>query len=87
MVFFYIIVLTIKILLWVLQILMFCRAILSWLPIDENSTISRFLYTSTEFAIAPVRYVFDKYHIMEGFPIDMPFLCTFILLMILRIFI
>lgn len=87
MVFIYITVVTIKILLWVIQILMFCRAIISWLPIDENSAISRFLYATTEFVVAPMRYLFDKYRIMEGFPLDMPFLCTFMALMILRIFI
>lgn len=69
-----------------LQFLMFARAIMSWLPIDDDNPIDNFLYAVTEPFIAPVRAVIERFGWFEGMPIDMSFFITFILLSILEMF-
>ncbi|MBQ4354711.1 MAG: YggT family protein [Clostridia bacterium] len=77
---------TVRVLLAAIQFLMMARAIISWLPLDEDNPIVTFLYTVTEPVIAPVRAVIDRLGLFEGMPIDMSFLITFILLSILEMF-
>ena len=80
----YVIATTVSYLLTVIQFLMFARAILSWLPIDEDNPIVNFLYAVTEPVIMPVRVVIERLGWFEGMPIDMSFFITFILLSILE---
>ena len=79
----YVISATVRYLITAIQFLMFARAILSWLPIDEDNPIMNFLYTVTEPVIMPVRAVIERFGWFEGMPIDMSFFITFILLSIL----
>ncbi len=83
---FYVVVTTVRIIIAVLQFLMLARAIISWLPIDEDNPIVSFLYGVTEPVIMPVRAVLDRLGLFEGMPIDMSFFITFILLSILEMF-
>ena len=69
-----------------LQFLMLARAILSWLPIEDDNPIVSFLYGVTEPVIMPVRAVLDRLGLVEGMPIDMSFFITFILLSVLEMF-
>ena len=69
----------------ILHVAMFIRAILSWIPMDENK-FSQFLYALTEPVIYPVRALFDALGIGVGLPIDIPFFVTFLLLSILGMF-
>ncbi len=62
--------------------LLLLRALLSWFPIPDS--ITEILHTVTEPIILPMRILFDKLGIDVPIPIDMPFLCTFILLSILE---
>lgn len=62
------------------------RAVMSWLPIDDDNPILSFLYAVTEPVIMPVRYVVEYFGWFEGFPIDMSFLLTFILLSVIELF-
>lgn len=80
----YVLATTVRYLIIALQLLMFVRAILSWLPIDEGNPILNFVYGVTEPVIIPVRMLLDRFGLFEGMPIDMSFFITFILLSVLE---
>ena len=80
---YYVLSATVSYLITAVQFLMFARAILSWLPIDEDNPIVNFLYAVTEPVIMPVRAVIEKFGWFEGMPIDMSFFITFLLLSVL----
>ena len=82
----YVVSSTVRIIIAALQFLMMARAIVSWLPIDEDNPIVTFLYAVTEPVIMPVRSVLDRLGLFEGMPIDMSFFITFILLSVLEMF-
>lgn len=67
-----------------LQILMFIRAILSWLPIDEDSPIVTFIYNVTETVIFPVRSLLERSEQIASLPIDVSFFVTFLLLSLVQ---
>ena len=83
---FYIIKNTVLLLISVTEILMLVRAVFSWIPADIDNSFTRFLYGYTEVVTAPMRALFEKFHLFEGSPIDIPFFVTFMLLFILRVF-
>ncbi len=62
------------------------RMILSWIMIDNDSKLGRFLYVMTEPVILPVRALCEKFGWFRGMPVDMPFFISAVLLMLLRIF-
>ena len=82
---YYVLSATVSYLISAVQFLMFARAILSWLPIDEDNPIVNFLYAVTEPVIMPVRAVTEKFGWFEGMPIDMSFFITFLLLSVLDV--
>ena len=82
---YYVLRATVSYLITAVQFLMFARAILSWLPIDEDNPIVNFLYAVTEPVIMPVRAVIEKFGWFEGMPIDMSFFITFLLLSVLDV--
>lgn len=82
----YVVATTVRFLVIALQFLMMARAILSWLPMDEDNPVVSFLYSVTEPVIAPVRAIIERFGWFEGLPIDMSFFITFILLSILEMF-
>lgn len=53
-----------------LEMLIFVRIILSWLPMGYNSAIGRFLYTMTEPILGPVRDMVNKSPLGGGFGLD-----------------
>ncbi len=67
-----------------LQLLMFIRAILSWLPIDDDHAFVIFVYNITEIVIFPVRTILERSETVASMPIDLSFFVTFILLSILQ---
>ena len=75
---------TVRYLITAIQFLMFGRAILSWLPMDEENPIENFLYAVTEPVIMPVRAVIERFGWFEGMSIDMSFFITFMLLSVLE---
>ena len=79
----YVLTTTVRLLLIALQLLMLGRAILSWLPLEEENPVENFLFSLTEPVIAPVRALIDRFGWFEGLPIDMSFFITFILLSVL----
>ena len=67
-----------------LDIAMFGRAILSWIDPMGDGPLSSILYTITEPIILPVRKLCAKLHLFEGFPLDIPYMITIILLYLLQ---
>lgn len=66
------------------QLLMMFRAVLSWLPVDEDSDISNFLFAMTEPVIYPVRMILDRFEGLDEFPIDLSFIISFMLLSLVQ---
>lgn len=63
---------------------MMFRAIMSWLPIDEDSNIANFLYAMTEPVIYPVRMLLERIKVTSDLPIDISFIVSFLLLSIIQ---
>ncbi|MBQ1271653.1 MAG: YggT family protein [Clostridia bacterium] len=70
-------------LLSLLQFAMLVRAIMSWIPSLRGSTLDSILYQVTEPIIMPVRTLLWNIPALRGFPLDMSFLVTYILIDIL----
>ena len=66
------------------QLLMMFRAVLSWLPVDEDSNISNFLFAMTEPVIYPVRMLLDRFEGLDEFPIDLSCILSFMLLSLVQ---
>ena len=78
---------TIVLLLDAVQLMMLIRAILSWFPPNSKENVIRnFVYTVTEFFIAPVRAFLDRFDWVRRTPLDISFLVTYILLSLLSTF-
>jgi len=71
-------------LLGALQLFMLVRAIMSWLPFDEDNPLYSFVFSVTEPVIIPVRAILERFEIMQGLPIDMSFFITYLLISILQ---
>ena len=72
-------------LLRVYEILFIVRAIMSWFPMAQGSSISFFLYSVTEPVLAPIRKVLHKIPALASLPIDFSILVAFLLIDVLRI--
>lgn len=81
----YIFTKTVSVLISALQLLMMLRAVISWLPVDEDSNLVTFLYTMTEPLIMPVRALLSRFEALEDMPIDISFLIAFMLLSLIQI--
>ncbi|MBQ9922713.1 MAG: YggT family protein [Clostridia bacterium] len=81
-----IIIKTADLLLWAMSFLMFIRMIMSWIPMDDDNPVSDFVYGATEIIISPVRAVMVHFNIMQDTPLDMSFMVTALLLIIIRMF-
>ena len=73
---------TALLLLWVLDIGLFLRAILSWIDPDMSFRFSAFLYTVTEPVIQPIRKLCYKMNWFQRTPIDVPFMITVLLVIL-----
>ena len=68
----------------VLLFAMFVRAILSWFDPMHEWRLSGFLTMITEPVILPIRILCDKMHWFEGVPLDIPFMLSWLILMIVQ---
>ena len=70
--------------LFIVQMLMFARAVLSWIVMDDDGPvlgpIMNFLYAVTEPLIYPVRMLLERIPALRNMPIDLSFMVTFMLL-------
>lgn len=73
-------------LLLLIELAFFLRAILSFFDPEEGSFFAGVLFLITEPAILPVRALLSRLHIGEGLPIDLSFFVTFMLLSVLQTF-
>lgn len=63
--------------------LMTIRALLSWMPGLDNA-FTNFVFGITEVVITPVRAILEKFDIMQGLPIDMAFMITYMLIIFVQ---
>ena len=75
---------TVYILLWAMEILMFLRALSSWIVGDDDGPFIEFLYSVTEPMIYPVRKLVEKSDRLRELPVDVSFIITFIILSVVR---
>jgi YggT family protein len=68
----------------VLDFAMLARALFSWFDPMREGRISTFLFMVTEPIIAPVRGLCYHKNWFQKTPLDVPFLITIVLLMLLR---
>ncbi|MBR7098653.1 MAG: YggT family protein [Clostridia bacterium] len=73
---------TAMLLLWVLDIGLFLRAVLSWFDPEMSFRFSAFLYTVTEPVIQPIRKLCYKMNWFQRTPIDVPFMITVLLVIL-----
>lgn len=72
-------------LVWGLQIAMIARMIVSWIPGAQDSKINDFIYAVTEPMIIPIRRIFERKGWFRRSPLDMPFMVTYFILMIVML--
>lgn len=82
----YVVALCVVIFLYVVDIAMLGRAVLSWFPTEEPTRIGAFLYVVTEPFIMPIRNLCGRFGWFQGVPLDMPFLITSLLMMLVSSF-
>ena len=82
----YVVALCVVIFLYVVDIAMLGRAVLSWFPTEEPTRIGAFLYVVTEPVILPIRNLCGKMGWFQGLPLDMPFLITMVLMTLVSVF-
>lgn len=70
----------------VLELAMMVRAVFSWFDPSGEGAVSSFLYAVTEPIIFPIRWVCEKMHWFEGVPLDIPFLLTYLVLIVVQVF-
>lgn len=70
---------------YVLDIALLLRAIFSWFDPMEESKISGFLFMLTEPIILPFRKLCSKMHWFEGVPLDVPFMMSWLALMLIQV--
>lgn len=70
----------VNVVLSVLQMLLVARAVLSWMPFDEESRIICFITMLTEPVVFPLRLIFERSETLAGLPIDISCMAAFMLL-------
>ena len=68
--------------LYLLDLAMLLRAVLSWLPIDEDNPLLHIAYMITEPFIYPVRSLLHRFELFRTLPIDIAFTITAMLILI-----
>ena len=68
--------------LYLLDIAMLLRAILSWLPIDDGNPLLIVACTITEPFIYPIRALLPRFELFRNLPIDLAFTFTAMLIFI-----
>ena len=65
------------------QLAMFLRMILSLLGMEEEGGLGAFLLLLTEPILLPVRLILGRIRALEGVPLDLSFIVTYLLLSLL----
>ena len=80
----YVIKRVILILLDIFDVAFLIRAILSWIDPMDEFTVSRILFAVTEPLIIPIRRLCERFHWFQGLPLDMPFMLTLLMMILVR---
>ena len=75
---------SLRILLSLLELCFFLRAILSFLNPEEEGFFAGILYVLTEPVLLPIRALFERLRFGENSPIDLSFFAGFLLLTLLN---
>jgi len=76
---------TVYFILSALQLLMLARAVVSWLPIDEDGVFFRFVHIATEPVVFPVRALLDRSEFFSNMPVDMSLFVALLLLSVVQL--
>lgn len=68
-----------------LEFLLVARAILSWFPQTQGSKLYELLYDLTEPLIMPFRALLSRFAFMRTMPLDISFLCAFLVLEMIQV--
>ena len=82
----YVLVRFVSVLLFALEILMMARVIMSWLPLDDEAPLIRFLYVVTEPFVMPVRNLLERSETIASMPFDLSFMVTYLILILVQMF-
>lgn len=63
---------------------MLLRAVCSIFIMDDDNPIANFLYYATEPLVYPLRLLFEKLGVLEGFMLDIPFIATMFVIIMLQ---
>ncbi|MBQ2758038.1 MAG: YggT family protein [Clostridia bacterium] len=78
---------TVSALLTFLKLCFFVRAVLSFLPVDEQNPITRFTALVTEPVIVPVRALCDRFGWFQNSVLDVPFFIAFLVISAISMFV
>mgnify|MGYP000099914909 CR=1 FL=1 len=76
---------TILLLVQAYMIIMLLQAIMSWMPIDEENTLYRFVTTITEPLVAPIRQLLSRIPALARIPFDLSFIVAYFLIYLIYI--
>ena len=81
--FLYVTVTTVRLLIDFLQMALLANAIVSWLPLDDDNIFVVLLDYICAPALLPARILVEKSKTLSSLPIDISYILTYILLMII----
>ncbi len=84
--FLYVLTRTLSLAIGLIQTTMFLRVILSFFGPSDGRGFRGFLEVFTEFFVAPVRAVMEKFEFVRRSPLDLSFFITYLLFSFLSIF-
>lgn len=67
-----------------LQFCMFIRAVMSWIMPDSDGPVTQVIYAVTEPLMFPVRCLVEKIPALRDLPIDISFMITYLLLILIQ---
>ena len=82
----YVLAQTVKLGLGAVSVAMLARALLSWIYMDGENTLTLFLAAVTEPFILPVRILLSRFRFVSESPIDISFVVTSLLIGFLVVF-
>ena len=68
--------------LYLLEIMMLVRAVMSFVAPTASGRVVEFIYNVTEFFIAPVRAFLERFEFVRRFPLDISFFVTSLIIVI-----
>ncbi|MBQ7500559.1 MAG: YggT family protein [Clostridia bacterium] len=69
--------------LYFIEIVMLVRAVMSFIAPTADGVVASFVYNVTEFFVSPVRELLNKIEFVRNSPIDISFLVTYLIIVVL----